>query len=54
MKDFYCNNYIPDLTERYPEGFRTFDDDYNQEDYEPSYDIENDPEYIDISEKDDI
>ena len=33
---FGCyTNYIPDLTERYPEGFRTFDD-YELDSYEPS------------------
>ena len=36
MRDFTYTNYIPDLTERYPEGFRTFDEPYDYG-YEPSY-----------------
>lgn len=39
MRDF-TYNYIPDLTERYPEGFRTFDEPYDEScdyGYEPSY-----------------
>ena len=36
MRDFTYGSYIPDLTERYPEGFRNFDEPYDYG-YEPSY-----------------
>ena len=37
MRDFSYGSYIPDLTERYPEGFR-YDYDDPCYGYEPSYD----------------
>lgn len=51
MRDFIYNTYIPDLTERYPDGFRSFDEpDYG---YEPSYDeLVADGEYEDVTEDD--
>lgn len=41
------NNYIPDLTERYPEGFITFEEPNYEEGYEPSYGelVATDPDY---------
>ena len=42
--------YIPDLTERYPEGFRCYDEpDYYDYGYEPSYEelVVTDSDYAD-------
>ena len=50
MRDFTYTNYIPDLTERFPEGFRTFDEPYDYG-YEPSYEeLVADGEYSDKEE----
>mgnify|MGYP003301227381 CR=1 FL=1 len=52
MYDRIYTSYIPDLTERFPDGFRSFDDpcDY---DYEPSYDeLVEMGEYEDVTEDD--
>ena len=51
MRDFTYTNYIPDLTERFPEGFRTFDEPYDYG-YEPSYEeLVADGEYSDKEEQ---